>query len=80
MISTTRIKTLHSEITRLQALDDQIHQLIRRQLESPALKAHPGARNWLTEVEAGEPAAATVADDLRQRPTRSLLPVGTCQV
>jgi hypothetical protein len=51
MISTTRIKTLHSEITRLQALDDQIHQLIRRQLESPALEAHPGARNWLTEVE-----------------------------
>jgi hypothetical protein len=51
MISTARIKTLQSEIARLQALDEQIHQLIRRQLESPALEAHPEARRWLREVE-----------------------------
>lgn len=51
MISTSRIKTLHSEIARLQALDEQIHQLIRRQLESAALEAHPEARRWLRQVE-----------------------------
>jgi len=51
MISTTRIRTLYSEIARLQALDQQIQQLVRRQLESAALEAHPEARSWLREVE-----------------------------
>lgn len=51
MISTARIKTLHSEIARLKALDEQIHQLIRRQLEGAAMEAQPEARSWLREME-----------------------------
>jgi hypothetical protein len=51
MISTARIKTLHSEIARLKALGEQIHQLLRRQLENAALEAHPEARSWIREVE-----------------------------
>jgi ferritin-like metal-binding protein YciE len=51
MITSSRIKTLHSEITQVHALDEQIHQLIRRQLESAVLEAYPEARSWLREVE-----------------------------
>jgi hypothetical protein len=67
MITTARVKTLHSEIARLQALDEQIHQLIRRQLESAALEAYPEARSWLGGVEPKLHAHASALGDCLER-------------